>query len=147
MFDARTLLHDLLTQKASASSAPMSPTKVPNSISFSSTKDIPYDNFNVVSIQSTARPGCIIELEQLPDSGNSGWTKADLFHIYQEGFVVRRCSTTTTTAMNSGGYPTGPSQSATSVDSSISAEARFTQFNETFYLILLEKKVMIIYFI
>lgn len=140
VFDARTLLHDLLTQKASSPqhhahtpAAVHSPQaadtfKVPNSISFSSTKEIPFDSFNVVSIQSTARPGCIIELEHLPDSDDSGWTKADLFHIYQEGFLVRSAASST-----------GPNHVFQPTESN---EARFTQFNETFYLILLEKKVI-----
>lgn len=127
VFDARTLLHDLLTNKTSPQQpVATSPTKVPNSLSFSSTKDIPFDSFNVVSIQSTARPGCIIELEQLPDSGDSGWSKADLFHIYQEGFVVSSTSDVNIKSSNSSGEP---------------SEVKFTQFNETYYLVLLEKKV------
>ena len=79
VFDARTLLHDL----QSIHKEEYAPQKMP---AMSNTTDIPMDSFNVVSIQSTARPGCIIELERLVDS-NGMWTKADLFHVYQEGLV------------------------------------------------------------
>jgi hypothetical protein len=86
VFDARTLLQDLQSLDHSTNFK-----TVRNNIqtmhtpsSSSNTTDIPYDQFNVVSIQSTARPGCIIKLDKLVDS-NGGWSKADLFHVYQEG--------------------------------------------------------------
>jgi DmX-like protein len=68
----------------------------------------------VVSIQSTARPGCIIELEKLVDS-NGKWTKADLFHIYQEGLICKSEPNSNTKKFNQ-------------------------QFYENYFLVLLENK-------
>ncbi len=109
VFDARTLLHDIQLKDLSSNK----PTKLINSLStLSNTTDIPFNSFNVVSIQSTARPGCIIELEQLADSfGN--WTKADLFHIYQEGLILNNRNE--------------------------KAREKLNFFHETYYLVLLEK--------
>jgi hypothetical protein len=92
---------------------------------FSVTTDIPFDNFNVISIQSSARPGCIIELDKLVDS-NENWSKADLFHVYQEDLVrnVNRSAASATAA---------------NMDSNIKYQNTTHQFNETYYLVLLEK--------
>lgn len=93
VFDARTLLQDIHNQSDQVDNKPKKRTKedfvlkreISNTYSSLSSisTDIPFDSFNVVSIQSTARPGCIIELEQIADSLGS-WTKSDLFHVYQE---------------------------------------------------------------
>jgi DmX-like protein len=98
VFDARTLLHDLKQKNMQQKGGIDYKKGVSTSSSmFSITTDIPYDNFNVISIQSTARPGCIIELDKLVDS-NENWSKADLFHVYQEDLIKNLNKTTTTTA-------------------------------------------------
>lgn len=117
VFDARTLLHDIQHQsedklKTNESSVAASS----SSFGVSNTTEIPYNSFNIVSIQSTARPGCIIELEKLADSNCSSWTKADLFHIYQENLIVN-------------------------VDNEPANNKTSSQFNGTYFLVLLEKKV------
>lgn len=81
----------------------------------------------MVSIQSTARPGCIIELEQLADSAGSGWSKADLFHIYQEGFIL-----TSSNNNNNNNNANEIGAGGTRLNA---------HFNETYFLVLLEKKV------
>lgn len=101
MFDARTLLHDLKTNHTTKNAHTNEQlykhkhkweyTHSSNISSASNITDIGYDNFNVVSIQSTARPGCIIELDKLADS-NEYWQKADLCHVYQEELVYKKAS-------------------------------------------------------
>lgn len=108
VFDARTLLHDLQNQDCTKSAK--------STTSNSNTTDIPFDCFNVVSIQSTARPGCIIDLEKLADS-NGNWIKADLFHVYQECLVTK------------------PNLANNKLQST-----KINQFNETYFLVLLEKR-------
>ena len=122
VFDARTLLHEIKSQMDKANEAKSKPTekRLPNALSsssstFSNITDIPFDSFNVISIQSTARPGCVIELEKIVDS-NENWTKADLFHVYQED-LVRNANKIIKNTLN----PTH-------------------QFNETYFLVFLEKK-------
>ena len=117
VFDARTLLHDLQSVPVSDEEHRKTlDAKLLSSVNspLSSTTDIPFDSFNVVSIQSTARPGCIIELEKLVDS-NGMWTKADLFHVYQEGLICN-------------------------LDSSASKKKFNQQFYENYFVVLLEKK-------
>ena len=100
-------------------------TKLNSSLSIGSsiTTDIAYDSFNVVSIQSTARPGCIIELDRVANS-NGHWVKADLFHVYQEGLIrnLKR---------NSAKKQQQQLNSATDQESHI--------FSENYFLVLLEK--------
>ena len=93
------------------------------------TTNIGFDCFDVVSIQSTARPGCIIELDQLADSCGS-WTKADLFHVYQESLLVQRPAASGSSSFAASG---GGNWSA-------SGAAAAQQFSESYYLVLLEKK-------
>lgn len=127
VFDARTLLHDLKQKNMQQKGGIDYKKGVSTSSSmFSITTDIPYDNFNVISIQSTARPGCIIELDKLVDS-NENWSKADLFHVYQEDLIKNLNKTTTTTAGGGVGSKSNKYQNTTH------------QFNETYYLVLLEK--------
>ncbi len=118
VFDARTLLHDLKQQKQNTQTDYRKGMSTSSSM-FSVTTDIPFDNFNVISIQSSARPGCIIELDKLVDS-NENWSKADLFHVYQEDLIrnVNRC---------------------TNLDANSKYQNITHQFNETYYLVLLEK--------
>ena len=114
VFDARTLLHDLQNVDSHNNFDDNKKLHTSNS-TISNTTDIPFDSFNVVSIQSTARPGCIIELEKLVDS-NGLWTKADLFHIYQEGLICQNLEPNSTSK-------------------------KFNQqFYENYFLVLLEKK-------
>jgi len=132
VFDARTLLHDLKQKNMQQKGAGIDHKKgiSTSSSMFSITTDIPYDNFNVISIQSTARPGCIIELDKLVDS-NENWSKADLFHVYQEDLIKNLNKTTTTTTTTA---------TAEGVGSKSNKYQNTThQFNETYYLVLLEK--------
>lgn len=124
VFDARTLLHDIKNHKSTfPTSATERLIKLRNKYestfssnsSVSNITDIGYDNFNVISIQSTARPGCIIELEKIADS-DENWNKADLYHVYQEDLISKKSH-----------------QNQKEANSN-------QQFNEVYFLVLLEKK-------
>lgn len=122
VFDARTLLHDK-NQYKNGKNQSNSTERIlrfqeraghtfSSTSSYSNITDIAFDNFNVISNQSTARPGCIIELDKFADS-HENWNKADLFHIYQEDLIFKKVSPKDHTNQ---------------------------QFNESYYLVLLEKK-------
>ena len=92
VFDARTLLQECIKtpikqKKVATSSSISSCLSSDSCIGVSNITEIRKNSFNIVSIQSTARPGCIIQLDKLVDSNISSWTKADLFHIYQENLI------------------------------------------------------------
>jgi hypothetical protein len=140
VFDGRTLLHDLKKKKTGSisSGGGVDTTsahtgtneklrrlkhKYESTLSsasvLSSVTDIAYDNFNVISIQSTARPGCILELDRCVDS-EANWTKADLFHVFQENLLFA-----------------AKDQRSKFFEGSTSNQQFFA---ETYYLVLLEKQ-------
>lgn len=45
------------------------------------------DIFNVVSEQSTARPGCIIQLDTIIDATHD-WQNTQFLHVFQEGLIT-----------------------------------------------------------
>jgi hypothetical protein len=120
VFDARTLLHDI--QNLESTPTPSTPNRLLKTQSNSSNiTDIPFDSFNVVSIQSTARPGCIIELEQVSDS-QGYWIKSDFFHVYQEGLIRNLKYNKEDQKLNNNNINSNH------------------VFNETYFIVLLEKK-------
>uniref|UniRef100_A0A8C1PFE7 Dmx-like 2 n=1 Tax=Cyprinus carpio TaxID=7962 RepID=A0A8C1PFE7_CYPCA len=79
--------------------------------------------FNIVSQQSTARPGCIIELDVITNQCGSN---TQLLHVFQEDFIL--------------GYKPHediPDFSSTSVPSA--EEYQPPPFSEKFYLVVIEK--------
>lgn len=45
------------------------------------------DIFNIVSEQSTARPGCIIQLDAILDATND-WQNTQFLHVFQEALIL-----------------------------------------------------------
>lgn len=80
------------------------------------------DIFNIVSLQSTAHPGCIIQLESIVDA-KQDWQETQLLHVFQEQLLT-------------GKVP---------IDSTMENLEAFVDlrnlasFEEHFYLVLLEK--------
>ncbi|XP_060557818.1 dmX-like protein 2 isoform X5 [Ruditapes philippinarum] len=54
-------------------------------------QDPPSELFNVVSVQSSARPGCIIELDAFTDTQQI-WQSTQLLHVFQEPLVTGKSS-------------------------------------------------------
>lgn len=44
------------------------------------------DIFDITSEQSTARPGCVIELDAIGDATND-WQNTQFLHVFQEGLI------------------------------------------------------------
>ncbi|XP_076053753.1 rabconnectin-3 alpha isoform X2 [Oratosquilla oratoria] len=86
------------------------------------------DIFNIVSEQSTARPGCVIQLDIIKDASND-WQNTQFLHVLQEGLIRGERAATTS-------EETGPfdPHHAPMVDLHTSAV-----FEEPFYITLLEK--------
>ena len=126
VLDARTLLHEMQQTHHVNNSTLNNTSKLVNNIN---TTDIPYNSFNVVSIQSTARPGCIIELDKIVDSKHD-WKKSHLFHVFQEDLIDYNKS------RNLHAHATGTTTTTTIDDVNSLANS----FNENFFLVLLEKQ-------
>lgn len=87
--------------------------------------------FNMVSLQSSARPGCILELEPINDA-TADWQNIQLLHVFQEPLVAdHRSKNLSQTSLGANGF--GDSLSAY-VDLSSMAN-----FEENFYLVVLER--------
>ncbi|KAB7507520.1 DmX-like protein 1, partial [Armadillidium nasatum] len=85
------------------------------------------DIFNVVSEQSTARPGCIIQLDAILDATND-WQHTQFLHVFQEALIL--------------GEKYSKKQSDSIVETEPSAIVDLhskTAFEEPFYVTLLEK--------
>ncbi|XP_069954424.1 dmX-like protein 2 isoform X5 [Cherax quadricarinatus] len=87
------------------------------------------DIFDIVSEQSTARPGCVIELDAIGDATND-WQNTQFLHVFQEGLIRGECGSSVGEESPSIFDPTH----APMVDLNSSAK-----FEEPFYITLLEK--------
>jgi hypothetical protein len=127
VLDARTLLHEMQAYGSSNINTKFNTTKLNFDNTHINTTDIPYNSFNVVSIQSTARPGCIIELDKISDSMHN-WKKSHLFHVFQEDLLVNDYKN----ARNLHAH--GLSSAREPMHNLVNS------FNENFFLVLLEKQ-------
>ncbi|XP_003382238.1 conserved hypothetical protein [Trichinella spiralis] len=75
---------------------------------------------NIVSTQSTARPGCIIELDMIADASHE-WRHVQLMHVFHEEIML---------ANNDGSPP----------QSELLDRSDATAFHDRFYLVLLERR-------
>ncbi|KAJ8305006.1 hypothetical protein KUTeg_018589 [Tegillarca granosa] len=83
------------------------------------TPKAPGELFNIVSLQSSSRPGCIIELESIADAKD--WQQTQLLHVFQDQMVTGK-----------------PGMNAANMEACV--DLRNTgSFSEHFYLVLLEK--------
>ncbi|CAC5419373.1 DMXL [Mytilus coruscus] len=117
VIDARTLLLDSQSTKREPGMSFSSNTSSGYSIE---PQRAPGEMFNIISLQSSARPGCIIELEPLADA-KQNWQKTQLLHVFQEQLLT--------------GSPSGSIGNLEAiVDLSNSGN-----FSENFYLVVLQK--------
>ncbi|XP_033750320.1 dmX-like protein 2 [Pecten maximus] len=119
VIDARTLLLEMGSQKKD----------LQKGMSFSSNTSSGYsvetpraagELFNIVSLQSSARPGCIIEMEAIADA-KQDWQQTQLLHVFQEQLVTGR-----------------PSNSTNGMEAIVDLRESGS-FSENFYLVVLER--------
>nr|XP_022328939.1 dmX-like protein 2 isoform X8 [Crassostrea virginica] len=117
VIDARTLLLEVGAQKRDPGMSFSSNTSSGYSVE---PQNPPGELFNIVSLQSSARPGCIIELEPIADAAQS-WQRTQLLHVFQEQMVTGCIS---------------PSSSGMEAVVDLRSSGSFC---EHFYLVVLEK--------
>ncbi|GFO28212.1 Dmx-like protein 2 [Plakobranchus ocellatus] len=124
LFQAVIDARSLLLEKTTNSTAKTSISNVSTSSASSyhelpvQVKKQPAELFNIISLQSSARPGCILELDAISD-GCQDWRNVQLLHVYQEQLITGR---------ESGG------ESEAVVD--LSGQSTF---DENFFLVVVEK--------
>ncbi|ESO86706.1 hypothetical protein LOTGIDRAFT_235301 [Lottia gigantea] len=122
LIDARSLLSDSQSKQETQGmsfSSTSSSFKVDNN-----TSKLPSELFNIVSEQSSSRPGCIIELEGINDAMQD-WQNVQLLHVFQEQLVTGKMS----------------SHDAATMGGAIVDLRNVGVFEENFYLVVLEKMV------
>lgn len=148
VIDARTLLAEVLASRRKDSADG-------NCVSSTTSSGLDYhhtclqENFKIVSLQSTARPGCIIELDAISDATHD-WQNTQLLHVFQEQLIVGIKPTTSSSSSGAGGGGRdggGGSEEALEkhvglLETSYQAfvDLRHSAvFEEPFYLVVLEK--------
>ncbi|TKR87267.1 hypothetical protein L596_011689 [Steinernema carpocapsae] len=119
--DARGLLSELFSAKATRT----------RSSSFSSVGEAPQSNnyhrlndtFNVVSSQSTARPGCVLRLSDISNSDHK-WDGVLLLHIFNERLAISNGDV---------------DLDASAVRGSVIDRSKATTFSDRYFLVMIEK--------
>ncbi|XP_052281684.1 dmX-like protein 2 isoform X4 [Dreissena polymorpha] len=88
VIDGRSLLIEMNTRKQAQQMSFSSQTS--SGYSYEG-QEPPTELFNIVSVQSSARPGCIIELEAFTED-NQLWVENQLLHVFQEPLVTGKSS-------------------------------------------------------
>ena len=138
VIDARTLLAEVSSaERKTQKKGDISPSISDDSTSSEAGqyKHVVRDSFKVVSLQSTARPGCILELNAISDAVHD-WKNTQLLHVFQEQLIRGDSSDAYQSwnekQMNQKGL----------ADSSLGAVVDLRHsavFEEPFYLVVIEK--------
>ncbi|XP_015792670.1 dmX-like protein 2 isoform X2 [Tetranychus urticae] len=85
VIDARTLLSEIsLSQRCSQQSETLSPnSENTGSSDYCGYRSDLHHAFKIVSLQSTSRPGCILELDAISDATHD-WQYTQLLHVFQD---------------------------------------------------------------
>ncbi|PIK56051.1 putative dmX-like protein 2 [Apostichopus japonicus] len=133
VIDARSLLNEISPTSNQfegylSSSSPITPYLLKDT---SDEDETPLaDNLpRVVSLQSTSRPGCIIELDKLCEA-KQNWQNVQLMHIFHQQFISGQSKSAT---------QRGPS-SHSDPDIASFPSLHSNQFDECFYLVVIDRK-------
>ncbi|KAK6180445.1 hypothetical protein SNE40_012599 [Patella caerulea] len=122
MIDARSLLMETAPKREQQGMS-FSSTGTSSSYKPDNGPKLPSELFNIVSEQSSSRPGCIIELEAITDA-KQDWQNVQLLHVFQEQLVTGKMGN-----MDSGGA---------NMEAIVDLR-NLGSFEENFYLVVLEK--------
>ncbi|XP_066150653.1 dmX-like protein 2 isoform X3 [Euwallacea fornicatus] len=117
VIDARTLLADLACKESRQKHHDHDMSDVSDLSSFN--EDELLDNINIVSQQSTSRPGCIIQLETIAEAIQ--WQNTTFLHVYQEQLITGQRS----------------SAKPANLDAMVDLQ-QSSVFEEPFYIVLLD---------
>ena len=145
VIDARTLLAEMNSAHRTVSldsSGSFEENAFNNNSNYGYTKSNLKDAFKIVSLQSTSRPGCILELDAITDA-NHDWQNTQLLHVFQDQMICgdvcyNRKQQNKAASGSKEEDLNNPSLFEPGLDAVV--DLRHSEvFKEPFYLVLLEK--------
>ncbi|XP_062554540.1 dmX-like protein 2 isoform X3 [Armigeres subalbatus] len=136
VIDARTLLAEISSseRRFRRMDSLVSLSTESSSDNVPGTQSALHDKIKIVSQQSTARPGCIIQLDAIDDATHD-WQNTQLLHVFQEQLITgERSEEPLFTGGDSKHFGLMDGQMGAMVDLQ-----RNAQFEEPFYLVVLER--------
>ncbi|CAH0724978.1 unnamed protein product, partial [Brenthis ino] len=138
VIDARTLLAEIATSERRHKDV-MHDTMSMSSDSTVEESAVPlYDRIKIVSQQSTARPGAVIQLHAIADATHD-WHNTQLLHVFQEQLITGERTSSDTESSDSG---VDGSDVNTITEAGLEAIVDLRKaavFNEPFYIVVLER--------
>ncbi|XP_026493459.2 dmX-like protein 2 isoform X2 [Vanessa tameamea] len=139
VIDARTLLAEIATSERRHKDVLHHDTMSMSSDSTIEDGGVPlHDRIKIVSQQSTARPGAIIQLHAIADATHD-WHNTQLLHVFQEQLITGERTTSDTESSDSG---VEGSEANTITEAGLEAIVDLRKaavFNEPFYIVVLER--------
>ncbi|XP_054286224.1 dmX-like protein 2 isoform X3 [Macrosteles quadrilineatus] len=131
VIDARTLLAEVSTSERRSRMMGSTMSLSTDLSSEDGAKHISlHDRIKIVSQQSTARPGCVIQLDAIADATHD-WQNTQFLHVFQEQLITGE-------SMGLAGTPGGISLTEGSHGAIVDLQ-QTKEFEEPFYLVVLER--------
>jgi DmX-like protein len=143
VIDARTLLAEISSsERKSRIADSMMSLSTESSENMAAHQNPLHDKIKIVSQQSTARPGCIIQLDAIDDAIHD-WQNTQLLHVFQEQLITGQRNVDVTVPNAAADFgASGPDSLAGLMESQLGAMVdlqRNADFEEPFYIVVLEK--------
>ncbi|XP_032514293.2 dmX-like protein 2 isoform X1 [Danaus plexippus] len=138
VIDARTLLAEIATSERRHKDVMHHDTMSMSSESSVSEGGVPlHDRIKIVSQQSTARPGAIIQLHAIADATHD-WHNTQLLHVFQEQLITGERTSSDCESTDSGVEGSDANPAETGLEAIVDLR-KSAVFNEPFYIVVLER--------
>ncbi|XP_013140314.1 PREDICTED: dmX-like protein 2 [Papilio polytes] len=143
VIDARTLLAEIATsERRHKDTSQHHDTMSLSSVSSAGEPEeggVPlHERIRIVSQQSTARPGAVIQLHAIADAAHD-WHNTQLLHVFQEQLITGERTTTDTDSADSGVEGSDVNTITEAGFEAIVDLRKAAVFNEPFYIVVLER--------
>lgn len=96
-----------------------------------------HDKIKIVSLQSTARPGCIIQLDAISDATHD-WQNTQFLHVFQEQLITGERAEEKSSGLHDAGREGDLSLMETQLGAMVDLQ-QSAEFEEPFYIVVLER--------
>ncbi|XP_045501506.1 dmX-like protein 2 [Colias croceus] len=139
VIDARTLLAEIASSERRHKDVMHDTMSMSSDSTIEEGGGVPlHDRFKIVSQQSTARPGAIIQLHAIADATHD-WHNTQLLHVFQEQLITGERTSTDTESADSGVEGSDVNTITEAGLEAIVDLRKAAVFNEPFYIVVLER--------